>query len=509
MKKWNPVKSLRFFDQLAERWADVPLRRADWIASREREGHDQAEVDSIYAEVIAKIPAGATKVLEIGSGDGSFYRALKAARPALDYVGIDLVPQNVEDAASARGAVTVTGVQNGDTLTIGGVTLTASGSQGSGNLDFDESVTQATATITVAGVQAAEWVKIANVTLTASGSQGSGNLDFNEAAGSDDAVASSLAAAINDAGNGLGSFVTASATGAVVTLTAVPSGSEGNGCAPLRSSNDTQLALSGGDLLGGSGSDLEATASLVAAINDAGNGLAVRATNENGTSTTITLWADPGTAGNAITLSSSDGGRLAVSGANLEGGVAEGTFLIGNAWEFLSQATVDWDFVVSVNCLFSYTARRGQQPKTLLELLDAKAPKGFVVLGDRTILSSGFCTDLVAPLISNSTGVAESYHEGARDFLQDALVKHLFPIYVHRDGTPAKAPEKLEEVCCPITTGAFNRALGREVARKAAQKGRAIPTEFKGIDVSGGLVTGKSTKTIEDDWKKQIVVKGI
>jgi hypothetical protein len=140
--------------------------------------------------------------------------------------------------------------------------------------------------------------------------------------GDDTTVAASIAAAINDAGNGIVVTVTAGSALGVVTMTAVTPGNNGN-IIDTTSSSAARLLMSGLTLTGGSGTDFTVASSIAAAINDAGNGLAVAvaADNAGGTSTTVTVWAlVPGVLGNTFTLASSNGTRLPVSGAFFAGG---------------------------------------------------------------------------------------------------------------------------------------------------------------------------------------------
>jgi hypothetical protein len=100
-----------------------------------------------------------------------------------------------------------------------------------------------------------------------------------------------------------------------VNLTAVTPGNVGN-LITLASTDATRIALTGPTLDGGLGTDITVASSIVAAINDLGNGLSVdvMADNDGGTSSTVTVWAlVPGIAGNANTIASSDGTRLPVS----------------------------------------------------------------------------------------------------------------------------------------------------------------------------------------------------
>ena len=143
--------------------------------------------------------------------------------------------------------------------------------------------------------------------------------------GDNDTVAASIAAAINDAGNGISATVSASAVTNVVTMTAVTPGNAGN-IIDTTSSDSTRLIMSAQTLQGGVGTDLTVASSIRDAINDLGNGLAADliADNEGGTSTTVTVWAQvPGVAGNGVLLSSSTGTRLPVSGANFGGGLTD------------------------------------------------------------------------------------------------------------------------------------------------------------------------------------------
>lgn len=143
--------------------------------------------------------------------------------------------------------------------------------------------------------------------------------------GDNTTVAASIAAAINDAGNGIVVTATAIAALNVVTITAVVPGNAGN-LITLATSDVTRLSPSGPTLAGGIGTDISVASSIVAAINDAGNGLAidVMADNEGGLSNIVTVWdLTPGVAGNLNTLASSDAVRLAVSGATFTGGATD------------------------------------------------------------------------------------------------------------------------------------------------------------------------------------------
>jgi hypothetical protein len=110
----------------------------------------------------------------------------------------------------------------------------------------------AAGTVICVGVQAGDRVRIGpSVILTASGSQTPGGLDFDETAGTDELVAASLAAAINDPANGLNALVFAGTGGtSTVTIISVTPGLVGNSV-ELLSSAPTRLVLSGDFLSGG------------------------------------------------------------------------------------------------------------------------------------------------------------------------------------------------------------------------------------------------------------------
>lgn len=495
---WSAAGALKVFAGLA-----LGKQSDNWTYRFNWEGWTVAEVDALYAEVIAKIPAEATKVLDLGCGDGRFYRALKAARPAIDYLGIDLVIENIEDAQKAMGQITVEGVQIGDTLTLNGITLTAGSAQGSGDLDFDGSTTTASASFALNGVQAGDTFSLGDVTLTAAGAQGSGNLDFDEGAGDDIAVATSLVAALNDAGNGLNGVLSADnagGTSATITLTSTRRGRAGNGT-PLSASDLTRIQIAKPPhLTGGSGTDQSTAESLAAAINDAGNGLASDVVASYLGNVVTLRAASTGVAGNAIDLSST-GGSLAVSGATLTGGVAPGVFEVGNAIEFLNQVAPDWDFIVSINCVLSCTDER--DPELLFDFLNTKASKGFLLLIDPTKVSPAILDAKMTEAVAGSATVAESYWAGARDFLSDADLKDtLHPVLLTRASTSDTAPAELPSRYCLIEKGTYNHVLSRIRTKHAIDRGDAVPENVKAIQATGGRVTSVATVTIAEDWKK-------
>ena len=130
---------------------------------------------------------------------------------------------------------------------------------GSGNcpsqvdLDISSSgLAAASGTVTCASVSAADTVTINGVVFTAvnGGTPGANEFDMS---GTDTADATSLAAAINASVSSLvQGYVSASSSGAVVTISSVYKGLMGN-THTLASSNGTRLAVSGARLAGGTG----------------------------------------------------------------------------------------------------------------------------------------------------------------------------------------------------------------------------------------------------------------
>jgi len=110
---------------------------------------------------------------------------------------------------------------------------------------------QATGTITVGAPLAGDTITIGGVLLTGVGVPRTPGADDFDVTGGGAAVATDIAAAINDALNSFAGTVTATALGAVVTLTAVPIGLLGN-AVTLVTDNPIELVLSGALLTGGS-----------------------------------------------------------------------------------------------------------------------------------------------------------------------------------------------------------------------------------------------------------------
>lgn len=219
--------------------------------------------------------------------------------------------------ANATGTVTTAAVQSGDTVTVNGQALTATQHHARG-------------TITCASADAADNVTIGATTFVGTaGAVTPGAATYSIDTGNNQAAAS-LAAQIN-AHPVASTIVTAVAASAVVTVRAKTAGTGGNSIV-LTSTDGTDLAVSGsGTLTGGAavannqfdfgGSNDQTAAALAAAINATTTDIVELAVQASVASAVVTITAEQGgVGGNDVTLASSNGGRLAVTGARLTGG---------------------------------------------------------------------------------------------------------------------------------------------------------------------------------------------
>jgi hypothetical protein len=179
-------------------------------------------------------------------------------------------------------------------------------------------------------------------------------------------------------------------------------------------------------------------------------------------------------------------------------------FAVGNFWEYLPEtATPDWDFIVSIGCLFYCTDPREMGVR--LNLLDSKATKGFSLLVSPKQVKA--IQVLMPDTLTRSTGVSASYYEGTRDFLDEALLKGtMAPIFVHRSGTTTPVPTEIPAQYVVMGNGLYNRALGRQTAKIAARQGEAIPVTFTGKTIDRGLVTGDEAMDLDPTWTEGIKV---
>ena len=229
------------------------------------------------------------------------------------------------------------------------ITSTADAAEGTVTSNSPVANTFADGTITCASVLAADTVTINGLVYTAVSGTKADNTEFT-IDGGDNAVATDLADSItNDSRTGTLGDLTAIAATNVVTATTDVLGAAGN-AVTLVSSNGTRLAVSGaGTLTGGVTADTITINGLVyTAVAGAkadntefsidgddtatATDIAASVTADTRTGTIGDVFAESaaavvtliqtlgGTAGNATTLASSDGTRLAVSGATFSGG---------------------------------------------------------------------------------------------------------------------------------------------------------------------------------------------
>lgn len=220
--------------------------------------------------------------------------------------------------ASATGTVTAAIVQNADTVTINGQALTATQHNARG-----------TVTMTVSGIDVDDTVTLNGYAFTAKASETLASGYFNIGS-TDAAAATSLADCINASTNVLISgLFTAAATAGVCTIRAVTAGTAANSY--TLASSDAQAAVSGATLSGGAavgnnqfdfgGTNAQTATALAAAINASTTNIVAKHVTASASSGVVTITAKiPGHAGNAITLASSDAGRLACSVTRLASG---------------------------------------------------------------------------------------------------------------------------------------------------------------------------------------------
>jgi len=224
---------------------------------------------------------------------------------------------NVGDFAT--GAVQALGIRPGDTVTIDGTVLTAGTAQVGGAYNFDAG-TRASGTYTVDTFPTTATLTIDGIPLTpAGGARTPGANDYDNTLGSEALIAADISAALNDVANQFATLFVASVLVDVVTVTTLTPGTVGN--AITLASDDVSVLASAATLLGGVGTNTTVATSLAAAINDALNVPIPSVVTALGAVNVVNITAvDPGIAGNGITLASSSPVRAAVSAATLQGG---------------------------------------------------------------------------------------------------------------------------------------------------------------------------------------------
>jgi SAM-dependent methyltransferase len=181
-------------------------------------------------------------------------------------------------------------------------------------------------------------------------------------------------------------------------------------------------------------------------------------------------------------------------GGNLPANVE---LLVGNATEYLLEATEDCDFIISSRCLFEETPRPGD--RDLLRLVDSKASKGWFIYGSARRLLRPDVQFVMQEALAKSDTVAEHYFKDAdpnvpRTFLTGHSTEGnepCHPCYIARNGTLRDVPDQKN----------FNRYAKVQNGDYEAERAQATVsvnpamTEYKGASVSGGLITGETTVT--------------
>jgi len=229
-----------------------------------------------------------------------------------------LSPANFNQGIRASGTITLASVVVGNTVTIGGITLTAALTQSPGGLNFSLGA-QATGTATVAQAPAAATLTIGGLALApAGGARTPGANDYDETLGTPTLIAADIVAAINDAANQFDTLYVAANVGPIVTITVIQPGAAGN--ATTLATDGVTITVSGALFTGGTGTNAIVASNLVTAIRTNTTSNVVIADNAGGSSNIVTIQSvGAGTAGNATTLTRV-GAPITVSGATLTGG---------------------------------------------------------------------------------------------------------------------------------------------------------------------------------------------
>lgn len=283
---------------------------------------------SVTAGTIIRINGVAFTAVSGAAGEGEF-----------DIDGDDTADAvELRDAINEHTNAAISGVVTA-TSNLGVVTVTAVTAGKTGNaITIAVDAVAATGSFVLTSVAAGTVVRVNGVPFTAvNGLPVVANGEF-DISSTDDAAATSLAAAINGSGNAaISGVVTASADTATVTVTAVTAGKAGNavtletdgvvasGTVTYSSATGTlTTTINGVNVTASAGVDDTASAvAMAAAINAEADALVaghVRATSDGAE---VQIYAiRPGEEGNAITLASAaTGGSATASGARLAGGV--------------------------------------------------------------------------------------------------------------------------------------------------------------------------------------------
>jgi len=229
---------------------------------------------------------------------------------------------------AASATVTMATPTTGQTVTIAGTAMTAQQSR-------------ARATCTASTVLANDTVTVNGVVFTAvNGAVVLGEATF-DCSGSNTACAASLSAQLNAyVSPKISGLVTSKSASAVCTVIAQAEGTSGNAITLVSSSGSTLAVTGSGFLAGGAavannkfdfGSTNDQVAASFARAVNASTTAAIRRVTAVAASAVVTLTAKiGGAAGNAITLTSSDGSTLAVTGSGFLASGSQGEPVVFN-----------------------------------------------------------------------------------------------------------------------------------------------------------------------------------
>lgn len=276
-------------------------------------GSDSADAAALAAAINASTTAGVAGVVTAAALSNEVTLSSVAAGAGANAITVENL------GVVAFGTATCAGVDVADAIAINGEAITATQSH-------------ATETLTLTNCAVGAYATINGTRLVAVASGANGTFTFSQA-GSDTADAAALAAAIN-ANPDLTGIVTATSALGVVTVRAVNAGTAGNSISIGANGSgitffgleDSAGMLSGGASQGDNefdptGSNAVTAAALAAAINASPSDIINKHVRALARSAVVYIFAKyGGPAGNAITLTTTDGTDLAVSGARLTGG---------------------------------------------------------------------------------------------------------------------------------------------------------------------------------------------
>lgn len=222
-----------------------------------------------------------------------------------------------------------------------------------------------------------------------------------------------------------------------------------------------------------------------------------------------------GESGFATSLHASQGGAIyrnvdmAIEQVEKTSGSGIIEFEAGNLWEYLWEfdgstgpLTPDWDFTVSCRCAFDDSPRPGDEE--LLDLIDARSPKGWCFVGRKDRLLNPALQSQLSKILAASTNVtAHSFGADLTgtpfDGILNTEVKDdqlLHAIYIVRDSSTTTAP-----VINPRWQVVANNRFEISRSRGATKQGiktQNAASDFKGIQKSpaGGRIANVQVKAL-------------